>query len=35
MLHEALIQIGLAVFVAVTVGGMLYFGTLALLAAPL
>jgi hypothetical protein len=35
MLHEALMQICLTIFVAVTVGGMLYFGTIALLAAPL
>ena len=35
MLREALIQIGLAMYVAVTVGGILYLGTGALLAAPL
>ena len=34
MLREALLQLGLAVFVAVTVGGMLYFGAAALMAAP-
>jgi len=35
MLREALLQLGLAVIVAVTLGGMLYFGTVALIAAPL
>ena len=35
MLREALIGLGLAVYVAVTVGGILYLGTVALLAAPL
>ena len=35
MLREALIRLGLTVYVAVTVGGVLYLGTVALLAAPL
>jgi hypothetical protein len=35
MLRETLIQLGLTAYVAVTVGGILYLGTVALLAAPL
>jgi len=35
MLREALIRLGLTVYVAVTVGGVLYLGTVALSAAPL
>ena len=35
MLREALLELSLAAFVAATVGGMMYFGAVALVAAPL
>jgi hypothetical protein len=35
MLREALLQLSLAAFIALTVGGMLYFGAVALTVAPL
>jgi hypothetical protein len=35
MLWDALVLLGLAIFVAVTVGGLIYVGPIALLGAPL